>query len=178
MDLAFAGYRPLPVGPDDPLRAKWNQMRANLDFSGLAVPAPNLSSIAAFNLHVNQIITFNQLESEELDAWQSPAQTLQQAQGDCKDFALVKYAVLRTIGIPVRIVIGEIGSTYKKNPQHAWCAAFIDGAWRALDNMFNQIIKTEDYLNWIPAAAMHDDQVVHFGREFSISEVLNERKLS
>lgn len=172
VELSFHGYRSFEVAPDDPLRLKWNSMRAELDFAGLPRVDPDLAAIAAFNLRVNQTVTFNRLESEDLSAWQTPEQTMMQAQGDCKDYALLKYAALQKAGVPVRIVIGEIASTYKKNPQHAWCAAYLEGAWRALDNMFSPIIKTDDYLNWIPAAALHDASVVVFGREFSIDEIL------
>ncbi len=92
--------------------------------------------------------------------------------GDCKDFALVKYAALVKAGIPVRIVLGEIKTVMKNNPKHAWCAAFVEGAWRRLDNNFDQIIGMTDDPNWIPVSALHDDCVVHFGQVFSISEQL------
>jgi predicted transglutaminase-like cysteine proteinase len=175
-DLSFPGYRSFDAAPDDPLRLKWNAMRANLDVSTILPPQPTLAGISAFNLHINRIITFNQLETEDLSAWQSPKQTLMQAQGDCKDYALLKYAALLKSGVPCRIVIGEIKSVMKNNPQHAWCAAFVEGFWRALDNNFDQIIKVEEYSNWLPIAALHDASVVRFGEPFTINEKLNSLK--
>jgi predicted transglutaminase-like cysteine proteinase len=176
-ELAFAGYWPLPAGADDPLRVKWNAMRANLDVSTILPPQPTLEGVSAFNLHINRIITFNPLETEDLSAWQSPKQTLMQAQGDCKDYTLLKYAALLKSGVPVRVVIGEIKTVMKNNPQHAWCAAYLGGAWRALDNNFDQIIRVEDYTNWLPVAAMHDASVVKFGAQFSINEIINKAKV-
>jgi len=179
-ELAFPGYRAFDAAPDDPLRVKWNAMRDNLDVSSILPPQPTLEGVSAFNLHVNQILTFNPLETEDLSAWQSPKQTLMQAQGDCKDYALLKYAALLKSGVPARVVIGEIKSVMKTNPRHAWCAAYIEGAWCALDNMFDQIIRVDEYSNWLPLAALGESSVVRFvaGQEFTINNVLNERKLS
>ncbi len=175
-DLAFLGYRFFDAAPDDPLRLKWNEMRGRLEVLTLATPEPTLIAVADFNAKINRMIAFDRTEAESLDAWQSPSQTLQRERGDCKDFALVKYAVLTKAGIPVRIVLGEIKTVMKANPKHAWCAAFIEGAWRALDNMFDQIIKIEEYSNWIPTAALHDDAVVEFGSVFSIAEQLAKQR--
>ncbi len=103
---------------------------------------------------------------------------MQLLQGDCKDYALLKYAVLKTIGLQAAIVLGEFKSVMKHNPQHAWCATLLDGAWRRLDNMFDQIIRIEDDPNWIPQSALHDDSVVKFGPVFSIDGVLNAGKVA
>lgn len=170
-DLTFAGYQSWDAAPDDPVRVKWDVMRANLKFSDLTPPNANIASISAFNLHINQSIIFNQLEAENLEAWQSPAQTLMNAQGDCKDYALLKYAVLFTAGIPVQVVIGEIASTNKYNQKHAWCAALLDGKWFALDNLFDQL-EPLPYANWIPDATMHDAEVKKYGKEFSIDDIM------
>ena len=168
--LVFAGYRSFEATPDDPLRVKWNAMRANLDVPGFTPPVTTMAGISVFNRYINHTIVFNQLENEDLEAWQSPAQTLMQAQGDCKDYALLKYAVLLTIGIPVQITIGEIASANKFNKKHAWCAAHIDGKWYALDNDFDQL-EPLPYANWIPDATMHDAEVKRYGLEFSIAEI-------
>jgi hypothetical protein len=71
----------------------------------------------------------------------------------------------------LRIVIGEIKSIAGNQP-HAWCAAYLDGAWRTLDNKFDQIIGVADYVNWLPLAAMHDASVVRFGREFTLNDMM------
>jgi len=139
-----------------------------------------LAGVSAFNLHINRILTFNPLETEDLSAWQSPKQTLMQAQGDCKDYALLKYAALLKSGVSARVVIGEIKTVMKDNPQHAWCAAYIEGFWRALDNMFDQIIRVDEYSNWLPLAALGETSMVRFvaAQEFTIDDVLNERRSS
>jgi predicted transglutaminase-like cysteine proteinase len=130
-----------------------------------------MAAIAAFNADINQGIIYTP-EPDRGDAWQTPAQTLAMSHGDCEDYAILKYATLLRAGLSVaslRIVIGEIKSIVGNQP-HAWCAAYLDGAWRALDNKFDQIIGVADYVNWLPLAAMHDASVVRFGPEFTIND--------
>jgi predicted transglutaminase-like cysteine proteinase len=170
--LIFAGYRSFDAGADDPFRIKWSAVRPSLELpAGAEVPAVTLAAIGAFNADINQRIVYTP-EPDRGDAWQTPAQTLAILHGDCEDYAILKYATLLRAGLSadsLRIVIGEIKSIAGNQP-HAWCAAYLDGAWRTLDNKFDQIIGVADYVNWLPLAAMHDASVVRFGREFTINE--------
>lgn len=170
-DLAFAGYRAFDAAPDDPLRLKWLSMDKNT-MRSYAVQK-SLASVGEFNLGINREIKFDAVEAESLDAWQSPQQTLTSGHGDCKDYALLKYSLLMHKGIEARVVLGGIASLDAPDGRwpHAWCAAFIEGIWYALDNKFDHLERLP-YLNWIPVAAMHDDQVVRFGREFSMNEMM------
>src|SRR5437879_12487976 len=102
-ELSFPGYRSFDAPADDPLRIKWKAMLANLDVSTILPPQPTLAGISAFNLYINRIIKFDRSELESLEVWQSPAQTLSLERGDCKDYALLKYAALVKSGVPVRI---------------------------------------------------------------------------
>ena len=170
--LVFAGYRSFDAGADDPFRTKWNAVRSSLELpAGAEVPALTMAAIGAFNADINQRIVYTP-EPDGGDAWQTPAQTLATSHGDCEDYAILKYATLLRAGLSVaslRIVVGEIKSIAGNQP-HAWCAAYLDGAWRTLDNKFDQIIGVADYVNWLPLAAMHDANVVRFGREFTIND--------
>jgi predicted transglutaminase-like cysteine proteinase len=132
-----------------------------------------MAAIGAFNADINQRIIYTP-EPDRGDAWQTPAQTLAMSHGDCEDYAILKYATLLRAGLSaasLRIVIGEIKSIAGNQP-HAWCAAYLDGAWRTLDNKFDQIIGVADYVNWLPLAAMHDASVVRFGREFTLNDMM------
>lgn len=172
MDLAFAGFRSIEAGPSDQYRIKWSAVRFALDVPASApvLDVPALAAIGSLNLEINRMVTYA-AEPGGADLWQTPVQTLALKRGDCEDYAILKYALLTKAGIPARVVIGEIKNILANQP-HAWCAAYIDGAWRALDNKFDQIIKVADYINWLPMAAMHDASVVRFGRQFSINDAL------
>jgi len=169
-DLSFSGYRSFEATIDDPLRLKWNAMAKDVPTDCL-IPLPQRAPISAFNAWANKEIKFDHAESESLEVWQSPTQTFSAKRGDCKDYALLKYAALKKAGVEVRIVLGEIKSAMKTNPQHAWCAANIDGIWYALDNDFDHL-QPLPYLNWIPSAVLHDSSVVKFGAEFRISDIV------
>jgi transglutaminase-like putative cysteine protease len=176
IDLAFAGFRSLQAGPDDPIRLKWDAVRTSLDIPESALPTVlagvgvGLEKITDRNALINFLIVYTP-EPDGADVWQTPSQTLLLHRGDCEDFAILKYALLRKWGLPARIVVGEIKSISGNLP-HAWCATYLDGHWLALDNKFDQLIKVGDYINWLPIAAMHDAGVVRFGREFSINEMI------
>jgi predicted transglutaminase-like cysteine proteinase len=166
-DPAFAGYRAFDAPPDDPLRAKWASMDKGT-MRSYAVQ-PNLASVGELNLSINREIKFDHRESEEMSAWQTPQETLTRGTGDCKDYALLKYSLLMHKGIDARVVFGEIRKILA-NVHHAWCAVRVDGSWYALDNLFDHLEPVGTYLNWTPRAAMHDDCVVRYGREFTIAE--------
>ena len=170
-DLIFTGYRAFEAAPDDALRLKWLSMAMGT-MRSMAVQK-SLASVAEFNLGINREIKFDNRESEEMSAWQTPQETLTRGTGDCKDYALLKYSLLMHKGITAQVVFGEIRKILA-NQHHAWCAALIEGSWYALDNMFDHLEPIGTYLNWTPKAAMHDDRVVRFVREeaFSINERL------
>jgi predicted transglutaminase-like cysteine proteinase len=171
-DLAFAGYRAFAAGPDDPLRAKWNGVQASL----ANLPADlSWHEVSELNSLVNRAIHYL-AEPSGVDIWQTPAMTWAQKTGDCEDFALLKYAALAKAGVVVRLVVGEIKSISGNHP-HAWCAAHLANEWHTLDSMFDQIMPVSEYINWLPLAAMHDDVVVRFGREFTINEILDKAKV-
>ncbi len=170
MELAFAGYRAFAAAPDDPLRQKWDGVRWKLAVKGFDRPPGEL------NLSVNRLIKYK-AEPPGQDTWQTPAETLRLGHGDCEDFAILKYALLSQAGVPVRLVVGEIKKLgmgeLNGNRPHAWCAAYFDNEWRALDQIFDHVIPASDYINWLPMVACHGDQVTRFGRQFTINEALD-----
>ncbi len=171
-DLAFAGYRSYAATPDDPLRLKWESIKGALCLTeGAASRFAGLTA-SALNLAVNRRIRY-QREPDGSDVWQKPMDTFRRGCGDCEDFAILKYALLDMAGVVVRLIIGEIKSISGNQP-HAWCAAHVANEWHALDQRFDQLIPVSEYINWLPIAAMHDDQVVRFGQEFSINERLKQ----
>ncbi len=174
IDLAFAGYRAFAAGPDDPMRLKWNGVRNALALTDDAASRFAGLTASALNLAVNRRIRY-QSEPEGVDVWQKPMDTFRLGTGDCEDYAVLKYALLDKAGVVVRLVVGEIKSIAGNRP-HAWCAGHIANEWHAFDQMFDQLIPVSEYINWLPMAAMHDDQVVRFGPVFSLNEILNHQK--
>jgi transglutaminase-like putative cysteine protease len=61
--------------------------------------------------------------------------------GHCEYFATATVLLLRQAGVPARYAVGYVahegsGGRYvvRERDAHAWCLAWVDGAWRELDN--------------------------------------------
>lgn len=59
----------------------------------------------------------------------NPDETLASGAGICTDYASATAAMLRSIGIPTKIVIGEV---HPDNLPHAWNMVYINGTWKSL----------------------------------------------
>ncbi|HET7848154.1 MAG TPA: transglutaminase-like cysteine peptidase [Pseudolabrys sp.] len=84
------------------------------------------------------------------DVWTSPLQTLRSRAGDCEDYAIVKYAVLRELGFApddLRVVILEDAQLHA---EHAVVAVREDGNWLILDNRTMAILRPEDTRQYRP----------------------------
>lgn len=125
------------------------------------------------NIEINEAVEYTG-EPDGVDNWQIPRWTWDMRRGDCEDIAILKYGLLLKSGLPeeaLRLSIGNIAA----DPQplgHAWCAAYLEGKWRVLDNKFNQIIQPMDYINWRPVAAVWGSSCVLYSRQFTINDRL------
>ena len=83
------------------------------------------------------------------DKWLSPLAILARSSGDCKHYAVLKYAMLREIGIPpdaLRIVVVEVRSLQR---QHAILAVRVEkGRWLLLDNRTLILAESSSALNY------------------------------
>lgn len=60
----------------------------------------------------------------------SPDSTLQEGKGICFDYASLAAAMLRSLGIPCKIVTGYVSP---EDVYHAWNMVYLDGAWRSVE---------------------------------------------
>lgn len=58
----------------------------------------------------------------------NPDETLRTGAGICFDYASLSAAMLRSMGIPTRLMTGYVGSN---EVYHAWIMVFVDGSWHA-----------------------------------------------
>lgn len=68
----------------------------------------------------------------------NPDKTLVDGKGICLDFASLTAAMLRSQGVPARLVFGHVLiksplTGYETSEYHAWNDAYIDGGWARLD---------------------------------------------
>ena len=57
----------------------------------------------------------------------SPDETLSTGKGICFDYASLSAAMLRSMGIPAKVVTGYVG---QENLYHAWIMVYADGTWK------------------------------------------------
>ena len=56
--------------------------------------------------------------------------------GICYDYAALYAAMCRSVGIPVKLIMGY-SSYFPKDAYHAWCRVYIDGEWLLVDPVYN-----------------------------------------
>jgi predicted transglutaminase-like cysteine proteinase len=103
---SLAAFMTLGLWAHAPAHARSSEPPARVaqalrDFGALSKEAgqmPLAEREAFVNNHVNRRIDY--LPDGALDRWQTPAETLARARGDCEDFAITKYFVLRDCGSP------------------------------------------------------------------------------
>jgi predicted transglutaminase-like cysteine proteinase len=78
------------------------------------------------------------------DFWASPLQTLGSGAGDCEDYAIVKYVVLRELGITAHDPRLIIVQDKKRETGHAVIAVRHEQRWLILDNRTMAILDAED----------------------------------
>jgi predicted transglutaminase-like cysteine proteinase len=93
------------------------------------------------------------------DFWASPLQTLGSEAGDCEDYAIVKYVVLRELGIlpeDLRLVIVQDD---QRAAGHAIVAVRYEQRWLILDNRTMAILNAEDVRHYRPLFALDQQGV-------------------
>ena len=91
------------------------------------------------------------------DFWASPLQTLGNAAGDCEDYAIVKYLVLRELGFSASDLRLVIVRDDKRQAEHAVTAVRYEQRWLILDNRTLAILDAEDARHYRPLYALHQD---------------------
>lgn len=125
-----------------------------------------LARIGNINRAVNlSIRAINDAEPDSThDEWTSPLAALAVGAGDCKQYAVVKYAALRDLGFAaadLRLVILELKPG---RVRHAVVAIRDEGRWLVLDNRTLTLVESSDVLgHYVPLYAFDHRGVWQFG---------------
>ena len=87
-----------------------------------------------------------------LDYWATPFEFLRKEGGDCEDYAIAKYMMLRHLGVPTEHMRIVVVKDLKLRVGHAVLAVYIDGTPFILDNRYSNIV---------PATSRHDYEPVY-----------------
>ena len=126
----FGRYVPLPAHKAE---AGWDSVKGHRLAHD---PCPNEADAAAVNAWVNQQVTYL------LDpaSWQTPAETLAKRTGDCKDYAVLKRAILLAKGLPEDELFLVIGQDMVMRELHAvmWTSGGV------MDDMKDDLLSPDD----------------------------------
>jgi len=93
--------------------------------------------IEEVNIWVNSQIKYREDSS---DQWGSPVQTLSRGYGDCEDFAITKYYVLKALGFTDEQLYLIVADDLVVRTEHAVLLINVDGQEYVLDNFTNNVI--------------------------------------
>jgi predicted transglutaminase-like cysteine proteinase len=120
--------------------------------------------IGIINRSINMAIepTSDMAQSGVPNRWSSPLETLNTGRGECKDYAIVKYAALLAAGVPAQDVKLIIVRNLAANEDHAVVAVRDDGEWAILDNRWLTLVKDVEMPRVIPEFVLDESGVHEF----------------
>jgi predicted transglutaminase-like cysteine proteinase len=124
---------------------------ASINFVTIAKKGEGHESLARIG-HINRAanLAIRALDAANADGnWRSPLAILSRSSGDCKHYAVLKYAILRELGVSpdaLKIIIVEVRSTHQL---HAILAVRAErGRWLLLDNRTLMLVESSMALNF------------------------------
>ena len=135
----------------------------------IARGAEGRAKFGLINREINLSIAYTSDASQfgKDDVWSDAVATVSNGQGDCEDFAIAKYLVLREAGIPtsdLRLLVGRVRTD---GIAHAVVAARLDGRWLILDQRRMAMIEDAHASDLQPLFALDTSGVKQFGAPVS-----------
>lgn len=138
---------------------KWNNVLSRLDNAGMQKLPARLESyrsatltakINVVNNHVNQTPYIeDQKNWGKSDYWATPAEFLTRG-GDCEDFAIAKFAMLKSLGVPEKQMRLAIVQDRLKNIPHAVLIVYTENGPVMLDNQVQTVQKVSTFRRYEP----------------------------
>jgi len=93
------------------------------------------------------------------DYWATPEEFMRRNAGDCEDYAIAKYTVLRAMGWSVDALHIVAIRDHKYKVNHAVLAARLDGQWYYLDNRASRLLKPSEVPFYHPIYSVNERQL-------------------
>jgi predicted transglutaminase-like cysteine proteinase len=125
--------------------------------------------IEAVNRTINSAIryTSDQAQHGVADLWTAPLATLTSGRGDCEDYAIAKYAVLRAAGVPANDLRLLLVRDRAARQDHAVLAVRDNGRWLVLDNRHLMLSETTALPQFTPLFALDHQGVSLFAAPYA-----------
>jgi predicted transglutaminase-like cysteine proteinase len=91
------------------------------------------------------------------DDWASPLDFLA-GSGDCEDYAIFKYALLRHLGLPMEALRVVLLRQAGGRPAHAVLAARVDGGTYILDNLSKLVLPDDALVDYLPVYSFNEER--------------------
>lgn len=154
------GSQALPIART-PMDQKWQAVRNGRIPSGDASLGQMISrtralsredQVAAVNSWVNHRLAYvsDQALYGQSDRWSSASQSLSSGRGDCEDFAIAKYQILRELGVAEQDIYLVIGRDRAVRADHAVLAVRVSGSFRIMDNVTDRILGDDELTDFLP----------------------------
>jgi len=121
------------------------------------------------NGQINQAIRYvSDLQQHGIaDVWSSPLETLAAGSGDCEDYVIEKFAVLRDVGLPEKDLRVVLVRDKAVDQDHAVLAVRLEGRWLVLDNRRSGLLEADDLPNFMPLIAIDHRGVSLFAAPYA-----------
>lgn len=154
------GSQALPIART-PMDQKWQAVRNGRIPAGDASLRQMISrtralsredQVAAVNSWVNHHLAYvsDQALNGQSDRWSSASQSLSSGRGDCEDFAIAKYQILRELGVAEQDIYLVIGRDRAVRADHAVIAVRVGGSFRIMDNVTDRILGDDELPDFLP----------------------------
>ena len=121
------------------------------------------------NRDINQAVRYvgDYQQHGVADLWSSPLETLAAGTGDCEDYAIAKFALLRAAGVAEADLKLLLVRDTAVRQDHAVLGVRIDGRWLVLDNRFSRLTETRDLPHFMPLFAIDRQGVSLFAAPYA-----------
>ena len=141
-------------------------MLAMLDHAGNAEGYERILAVNSLtNAAVRYVSDFEQ--HGVADLWSSPLETLRTGQGDCEDYAIIKYMMLHELGVAETDLKLLLVHDNAVRQDHAVLGVRVDGRWVVLDNRFTRPLESDQVGRFTPLFALDEDGVSLFAAPYA-----------
>lgn len=156
-------------GPNVPERfARWAKFAAEqkkAGFAGRLAAAPGREArvLGDVNDVINRQVTgMTDMDHwRVVDYWATPAETIGSAAGDCEDYSIAKYYLLKELGVPISRLRITYVRVMPKGIAHMVLAYYAtpEAEPLILDNLYGSISKASDRFDLDPVFHFNDDEL-------------------
>jgi len=110
------------------------------------------------------------------DLWSATLATFSSGRGDCEDYAIAKYAILRAAGVPADDLRIMLVRDMSARDAHAVLAAQVNGKWLILDNRRSEISEDREIGYFVPLFALDQRGVSLLAQAYAAASPAREKR--